>query len=236
MLHDVLSWRASEVAELLGTTTAGVNSALQRAQAALESVELERLSMRRPSNVRSPGATSLPSPSDDVDALVSLSRRNPTSHRMSAQPKRSLRRIPTNGHESPNKTRGESRSHTETKTTPPPTLAPARCSGMTAPGTWTCVRNPRLSPTMAFVRPAGARRTSAHGRPEASRAHGMRRGERHPTNGDHDGRPTASRDSGGGRDVPGTADGWAWSSRGAAWPSDRESDLRVQDRARYSGS
>jgi RNA polymerase sigma-70 factor, ECF subfamily len=75
LLHDVLSWRASEIADLLDTTTVGVNSALQRARAALEAVDPDRVS-----DVTSPSGRALAArylaafADDDVDALVSLSR------------------------------------------------------------------------------------------------------------------------------------------------------------------
>ena len=76
LLRDVLSWRASEVADLLGMTAVGVNSTLQRARAALETADPDRLS----SEVASAAGLDLVArylaafASDDVDALVSLSR------------------------------------------------------------------------------------------------------------------------------------------------------------------
>lgn len=75
LLRDVLSWRASEVAELLATTPAGVNSALQRARATLEEVDPEAVSDVTDAVGCELVARYLAAfADDDVDALVSLSR------------------------------------------------------------------------------------------------------------------------------------------------------------------
>jgi RNA polymerase sigma-70 factor (ECF subfamily) len=52
ILRDVMRWRAGEVAEVLGTTTAAVNSALQRARAQLEQVSPNRDEMAEPTAAR----------------------------------------------------------------------------------------------------------------------------------------------------------------------------------------
>jgi len=75
LLRDVLSWHASEVAELLGTTPAGVNSALQRAHAVIEAVDPEAVSDAIDASGRDLVARYLAAfADDDVEALVSLSR------------------------------------------------------------------------------------------------------------------------------------------------------------------
>jgi RNA polymerase sigma-70 factor, ECF subfamily len=73
LLRDVLSWRASEVAELLGTTVAAVNSALQRAHAALGTIDLEELSNPGDAGARDLVARYVTAfATDDVDGLIAL--------------------------------------------------------------------------------------------------------------------------------------------------------------------
>jgi RNA polymerase sigma-70 factor (ECF subfamily) len=75
ILRDVLCWRASEVAELLDTSVAAVNSALQRARATLATHDLDAHFARLEEEQRA----LLSSYADtfeqhDIDAMVSLLR------------------------------------------------------------------------------------------------------------------------------------------------------------------
>jgi RNA polymerase sigma-70 factor (ECF subfamily) len=75
LLREVLSWRASEVAELLGTTPAGVNSALQRARDTLQAIDPESVCGATDAVGRELVEQYLTAfADDDIDALVSLSR------------------------------------------------------------------------------------------------------------------------------------------------------------------
>jgi RNA polymerase sigma-70 factor (ECF subfamily) len=77
ILRDVLGWRAAEVAELLGTTTAAANSALQRARARLRQVAPREDELRQPAD---PGDLALLNryaaafENADVTALMELLR------------------------------------------------------------------------------------------------------------------------------------------------------------------
>jgi RNA polymerase sigma-70 factor (ECF subfamily) len=73
LLRDVLSWRSSEVADLLGTTTAAVNSALQRAHASLEGIDPEGMIQACDDAEHELADRYLAAfADDDIDALVAL--------------------------------------------------------------------------------------------------------------------------------------------------------------------
>jgi RNA polymerase sigma-70 factor (ECF subfamily) len=75
LLRDVLSWRASEVADLLETTSAAVNSALQRAHATLEEIDPEDLVVTADAPERELVDQYLAAfDEDDIDTLVALVR------------------------------------------------------------------------------------------------------------------------------------------------------------------
>jgi RNA polymerase sigma-70 factor (ECF subfamily) len=81
VLREVLRWRASEVAELLDTSVASVNSALQRARATLEArrvVEAEILRPEDPEQRRLLARYVEAFERYDMDALVSLLHRDAT--------------------------------------------------------------------------------------------------------------------------------------------------------------
>jgi RNA polymerase sigma-70 factor (ECF subfamily) len=73
LLRDVLSWRASEVADLLGTTSVAVNSALQRAHATVEAIDpQDMIEVRDPAERELVDRYLVAFAEDDVDTLVAL--------------------------------------------------------------------------------------------------------------------------------------------------------------------
>jgi RNA polymerase sigma-70 factor (ECF subfamily) len=73
LLRDVLSWRAAEVAVLLGTTSTAVNSALQRAHAALQTLDPDDVIQVCDAAERELVDRYLAAfADDDIDALVGL--------------------------------------------------------------------------------------------------------------------------------------------------------------------
>ena len=81
ILRDVLEWKASEVADLLGTTVAGVNSALQRARATLANAEVDAVGPQEPLDDRTEMLLALyvnAFESYDMDALTSVLHQDAT--------------------------------------------------------------------------------------------------------------------------------------------------------------
>ncbi|MGW8849795.1 sigma-70 family RNA polymerase sigma factor [Streptomyces xiamenensis] len=72
ILREVLSWRASEVAELLDTTVPSVNSALQRARATLANVQGEAPRRLEPGDERLLTRYMVAFEAYDLDALTAL--------------------------------------------------------------------------------------------------------------------------------------------------------------------
>jgi RNA polymerase sigma-70 factor (ECF subfamily) len=77
LLRDVLGWRAAEVADLLGTTTAAINSSLQRARAQLQEVSPAEDTVHEPTDAEQRALLDRYASAfenADVDALMDLLR------------------------------------------------------------------------------------------------------------------------------------------------------------------
>ncbi|MDR3036579.1 MAG: sigma-70 family RNA polymerase sigma factor [Kitasatospora sp.] len=75
ILRDVLKWKAAEVAELLDTTTASVNSALQRAHAAIDKIAPSEDSVTEPTDAEQRALLdrwTAAFEAKDIDAIVQL--------------------------------------------------------------------------------------------------------------------------------------------------------------------